>query len=289
MRHRIENGRSYHAFKEGKYVLPNDETENDRLDLQHMLFTLTFDGSLINHPQENGSSRRRVLDAGTGTGVWAIDYAEDHPESHVIGVDLSPTQPTFVPPNLTFYIDDLEDPWTFSTKFDLIHGRMLTGSIRDWPKFIQQSYDNLESDGWLELKDILLEFKSDDNTIPEGCAATKWGELMLEAADKFGAPLDSCKRYKQQLADAGFVDIVETMYKWPSNGWPRDPKFKEMGLWNYENLGNGASGLSMALFTRALGWTAEEVEVFLVDVRKDMRNHAIHGWWPIYVVYGRKP
>lgn len=52
---------------------------------------------------------------------------------------------------------------------------------------------------------------------------------MLEAADKFGAPLDSCKRYKQQLADAGFVDIVETMYKWPSNGWPRDPKFKEMG------------------------------------------------------------
>ncbi|KAL4731187.1 hypothetical protein ACLX1H_000148 [Fusarium chlamydosporum] len=294
MRHREENGRTYHAFKEGKYVLPNDEilsaqTENDRLDLQHMLFTLTFDGRLTNHPSSNQGSLRRVLDAGTGTGVWAMDYAEDHPETQVVGIDLSPTQPSFVPPNLTFYIDDLEDPWTFSYKFDLIHGRMLTGSIRDWPKFIQQSYDNLESGGWLELADILLELRSDDDTIPEGCAASKWGDLMLEAADKFGAPLDSCTRYKQQLLDAGFVDVVETTYKWPSNSWPRDPKFKEMGLWNYENLGNGASGLSLALFTRALGWTAEEVEVFLVNVRRDMKNRAIHGWWPIYVVYGRKP
>jgi hypothetical protein len=45
----------------------------------------------------------------------------------------------------------------------------------------------------------------------------------------------------------------------------------------------------MALFTRALGWTAEEVEVFLVGVRNDMKNPSVHGWWPIYVVYGRKP
>lgn len=54
---------------------------------------------------------------------------------------------------------------------------------------------------------------------------------MLEAADKFGAPLDSCRRYKQQLADAGFVDIVETIYKWPTSGWPKDPKYKEIGEW----------------------------------------------------------
>ncbi|KAM0235101.1 hypothetical protein ACHAPO_005895 [Fusarium lateritium] len=194
-----------------------------------------------------------------------------------------------VPPNLTFYIDDIEDQWTFSYKFDHIYARMMTGSIRDWPKFIQQSYDNLESGGWLELSDIILQLHSDDSTIPEGCAAARWGDLMLEAADKFGAHLDSCTRYKQQLLDAGFVDVVETIYKWPTNPWPRDPKFKEMGLWNYENLGNGASGLSLALFTRALGWTAEQVEVFLVDVRRDMKNRAIHGWWPIYVVYGRKP
>jgi hypothetical protein len=49
----------------------------------------------------------------------------------------------------------------------------------------------------------------------------------------------------------------------------------------YEDLGNGASGLSMALFTRALGWSQAEVEMFLVDVRRQMRDPAIHGWWPM--------
>lgn len=53
-------------------------------------------------------------------------------------------------------------------------------------------------------------------------------------------------------------------------------------MWAYENLGNGASGLSMALFTRALGWRSEEVEVFLVDVRKQMKDRSIHAYWPMY-------
>ena len=32
LRSRKENGRTYHAYKDGKYVLPDDETEKDRLD-----------------------------------------------------------------------------------------------------------------------------------------------------------------------------------------------------------------------------------------------------------------
>lgn len=46
-----------------------------------------------------------------------------------------------VPPNVTFYVDDLEDEWTYSYKFDFIYGRMLTGSIADWPRFIRQSFE----------------------------------------------------------------------------------------------------------------------------------------------------
>ena len=32
--HEKENGRSYHAFHAGKYVMPNDEGEQDRMDSQ---------------------------------------------------------------------------------------------------------------------------------------------------------------------------------------------------------------------------------------------------------------
>lgn len=52
-----------------------------------------------------------------------------------------------------------------------------------------------------------------------------------------------------------------------------------VGMWMYENFSGGVQGLSMALFTRGLGWSAEEVEAFLVDVRKDMKDTKIHGYY----------
>ncbi|KAK6223057.1 methyltransferase domain-containing protein [Colletotrichum tabaci] len=289
MQYREENGRTYHAFREGRYVLPNDAVENDRLDLQHHLCTLTFDEKLFLCPAGQDKPLCRVLDAGTGTGIWAMDFADVHPETLVTGVDLSPIQSPFVPPNVTFYIDDLEDDWTYSYKFDFVYGRMLTGSIADWPRFIHQSYEFLEPGGWIELTDILLDLQSDDGTVGPDCAAQRWAAHMREAAAIWKRPLDSCMFYKQQLAEAGFTNVTERVYKWPSNPWPKDGKFKELGMWTYENIGVGLSGLSLALFTRALGWSKEQLEVFLVDVRKDMKDRSIHGWWPIYVVYAQKP
>ena len=37
----------------------------------------------------------------------------------------------------------------------------------------------------------------------------------------------------------------------------------------------------MALFTRCLGWSPEEVTVFLTSVRKEMADKSIHAWWPM--------
>jgi tRNA1(Val) A37 N6-methylase TrmN6 len=45
-------------------------------DLQHHLFQLTFDGKLFNAPVDT-KKVFRVLDVGTGTGIWAIDYGTD--------------------------------------------------------------------------------------------------------------------------------------------------------------------------------------------------------------------
>lgn len=72
---------------------------------------MMLDGKLYTAPIPKDQKIHRVLDVGTGTGIWAIDYADEHPEVHVYGVDLSPIQPASVPPNVTFEVDDLEEPW----------------------------------------------------------------------------------------------------------------------------------------------------------------------------------
>ena len=43
------------------------------VDLQHHLFLLTLDGKLNLAPV---SKPQYVLDIGTGTGIWAIEYGE---------------------------------------------------------------------------------------------------------------------------------------------------------------------------------------------------------------------
>lgn len=65
------------------------------------------------------------------------------------------------------------------------------------------------------------------------------------------------------------------------NAWPKDKHLKVLGTWTHENISPAFYGLSVAAFTRLLGWTVEELEVFLVDVRKDFANPKIHAYFPV--------
>jgi SAM-dependent methyltransferase len=282
-----ENGRMYHALSRGKYILPNDDSENERLDVQHHHFLLTFDGQQYFAP--GADSAKRVLDAGTGTGAWAIDFADEHPDAEIIGVDLSPIQPLFVPPNCQFEVDDLEKEWTWTKPFDYIFSRMMVGSFADWNAYVQQAYDHLEPGGWIEMVDCLFPIDSDDGTLDDDQAIMKWINALIEASETLGRPLTDAKDHEQRLIDAGYENVHKKVFKWPTNSWPKDKKHKEIGFWTLANIGSGLEGLSLALLTRGLNWTQEEVLVFLAQVRLDLKNTKIHGYWPIVVVYGQKP
>jgi hypothetical protein len=52
---------------------------------------------------------------------------------------------------------------------------------------------------------------------------------MAEAASKMRGSADAATRYKSQLEDAGFINVQEIVYKWPTNRWPKDKKYKELG------------------------------------------------------------
>ncbi|KAL2108131.1 hypothetical protein VUR80DRAFT_4249 [Thermomyces stellatus] len=292
LRYREENGRTYHSYKDGAYLAPNDSAENERLDLQHTICLLTFGHRL--HCAPLTKEAPRVLDAGCGTGVWSIEFADENPDAQVTGVDLSPIQPAFIPPNVTFVVDDVEDDWTFSAPFDFIYSRFLTGSIKNWPRFFRQSFENLNPGGYIELLDSIYPVISDDGTLPPDSALRRWSEITNNAFRDSGRSLDTALNYEQQLAEAGFVNICVIREKWPTNRWPRDKKYKQLGIWALENCLSGLSSWTLAIFTRpksenGLGWSREEVEVFLADVRRDLKDTNIHAYIPVWTVYAQKP
>lgn len=49
------------------------QTELSRLDRQHLMWKTVLDGQLIKAPI---AKPKRVLDLGTGTGVWAVDFGK---------------------------------------------------------------------------------------------------------------------------------------------------------------------------------------------------------------------
>lgn len=52
---------------------------------------------------------------------------------------------------------------------------------------------------------------------------------MLGGCRRLGRSADSPVKFKAQMEAAGFVNVTETVYKWPSNRWPKEKKFKELG------------------------------------------------------------
>ncbi|EWY87303.1 hypothetical protein FOYG_11521 [Fusarium oxysporum NRRL 32931] len=154
-------------------------------EIQHNVWLLTLRGSLALFPK-GIEAAKRVLDVGTGTGYWAIEYADVFPQSEVIGVDLSPTQPTMVPINCTFEIDDLEKDWTWAKPFDFVFSRVMAGSFEDYNAFISKAYKALEPGGWFEMQDIVLPYKSDDGTLHADLELAKLGHYFCEASKTLG-------------------------------------------------------------------------------------------------------
>ncbi|RDW74828.1 hypothetical protein BP6252_05970 [Coleophoma cylindrospora] len=282
-----ENGRTYHAYKDGKYMLPNDETEMNRLDIQHKMWCITLDDKLYLAPLNK--STHRVLDLATGTGIWAVEFAKAYPSAEVLGTDLSLVEPLCVPPNCRFEVDDVEDDWTFPFQFDYIHGRCLASCFKDGPSVVDKAYNALAPGGYFELQDFQLH--QADN-ITQGTALHKWLDCMHQAAAKAGRPWkDKTKNYKKWLLERGFDNVKEETFRWPSNQiWPDSEKEKTLGNWwqlqiDYSVLEAG----STRLFTTYLGWSVEELAAFMALLKKDFRDPNMHIYAPIHVVYGRKP
>ncbi|KAK7963406.1 S-adenosyl-L-methionine-dependent methyltransferase [Apiospora saccharicola] len=308
-----ESGRRYHGYKEGSYLLPNDEAEQDRLDFQHAMMTLILGGKLAMAPIV--ATPKKVMDVATGTGIWALEFARANPGSYVVGTDLSKIQPEPEVPNCHFEKDDCEEDWLWDPNFDYIHIRQIVTGIRDPKRLFQQAYDNLLPGGWIEIQDGTMEL---DGEGVEDSHIRKWFDYCAAGATAKGFDVRKAKNYRSWLKDIGcrfppsfsipvfliflnctgqgvlkltknsVTEIQAHRFEVPCSPWPKDPQAARIGAYQQQNMHDGLRGVSYLLLRNA-GMSPEEIEEFVRATKVELREGKVKGYSYFYVVYGRKP
>ncbi|KAG6200483.1 hypothetical protein E4U10_002399 [Claviceps purpurea] len=288
----FENGRRYHRFREGHYNFPNEEEEQEREDMKHAMVKLLCSQNLHfapigNHPQE-------ILDIGTGTGIWAIEMGDSFPSANILGIDLSPIQPDWLPPNVRFMVDDAESPWLFPRNhFDYIHSRHTVMAIKDWDRLYGRAFEHLKSGGWMEMQEIHHRPRSAtmEGLVPVDHPVARFWTLVTEGLAALGVDLDisSGGILAEKMQQAGFTNVTERVFHVPIGTWPKNKLLKTVGLYWRTILLDGLQAIAMGPLTRGLRWHREQVEMLLMEVRQAYHDNNALMYMPLHVTYAQKP
>lgn len=123
------------------------------------------------------------MDIGCGSGAWCVEVADRYPSAIVVGMDLSPIQPTLVPTNCEFIVADLTQGLDFHDgSQDLVQSRyciplirtgnsriMMSGVTKDhWPVYMSEIYRICKpGSGWAQIIETSAYLYCDDNSVPK--------------------------------------------------------------------------------------------------------------------------
>ncbi|KAH7133077.1 S-adenosyl-L-methionine-dependent methyltransferase [Dactylonectria estremocensis] len=278
LEYRTIHGRTYHSEQgNAHYWGSNDEQQIELMDVTHHILTLGLGDKLHMAPLEK-EKVQQVIDIGTGT-------------AEVIGTDISPIQPSWVPPNVRFEIEDCNQEWTFASDFtDFIHMRWLFGSIKDWDALCSEAFRVCKPGAWFESLEASPVVSSDDNTVDPNSAMGHWGKFFIEGSKKLGNSVTVVEdgTQKKAMEKAGFINIQEFNFKNPIGDWPKDPVMKEMGAYTKYGLETDSEGFVLFM-AHILGWSRPEILVYIAHLRREMRSGKHHGYFAQKLVWGQKP
>ncbi|KAF4502376.1 hypothetical protein FAGAP_1389 [Fusarium agapanthi] len=232
---------------------------------------------------------KRVLDVGTGLGTWALEFATKHPSCSVLGVDIEPVHPPYTKSNCSFKTFDITHDWDIFNggNFDFIHVRQI-GDIGDKKKLIQSAFDNLRPGGWVEFTEWIAILQSPNHSL-NGTEFRRWNDLMEQGMRNFGTTLKYPEKFKPFLQEAGFERVIETRHGAPTNACYPGKKLQRIGHLMTQNWLFILEPLTMPVFTQGLGWSPEQVKMFLADVKKEIGNTKYHSFMTLITFCAQKP
>ncbi|KAK4074666.1 hypothetical protein Purlil1_12885 [Purpureocillium lilacinum] len=266
--YRSIHGRTFQNSRTTEYWGPNDDRQNNGLDIAHHFMMMLKGDRLFDAPIDRP---KRILDVGTGTGIWAMVMADAYPSAQITGTDISPIQPTWVPPNCISQIEDAQLEWTYRPEsFDFVHMRALYGSISDWAELYRQAYRALAPGGWVEDFEINIHLHSDIPEVrddPEHIFK-RWAKIFWEGGDRIDRTLRIANTAPCASSSSG-----------PAS--PADPKMKQIGAYNLAFMDESLEGFALFILKESMGWKYEEVQLFVMEMRKAIRNPRIR---PTYLM-----
>lgn len=237
-----------------------------------------------------GENPQNILDMGTGTGIWAIEMGDLYPGASILGMDLSPIQPQWVPPSVKFMVDDVESPWLRPLNhFDYIHARHTVMAIRNWPQLMRRVYDHLKPGGWFELQEIHHRPQCHDGSMPPDHPVAQYWDLVTSGLAALGVDFNAALSLADMMRNAGFINVETRIFHVPIGIWPKNKVLKMVGLYWRTILVDGLSPIALGPYTRGLRWTKEQVDVWLVHVRQAYMEGWVHAHMPLFVICGQKP
>ncbi|KAF4830126.1 Secondary metabolism regulator LAE1 [Colletotrichum tropicale] len=277
--HQFEFGRRYHNYRHGRYPLPNDEREANREDMKHAMMLELTDGKLFYSPI--GENPHKIIDVGTGT------VADAFPAAEILGIDLSPMQPTWIPPNVKFLVDDAEDDWLSGDDFDFVHLRYMISFLKNIDKFIGQAYNHMKPGAWIEFQELHMYPHCDDGTAGDNCQLTEFFDIVVSSFLRFGANFHKARDFRHHLEGAGFKEIRCEVKKVPIGTWAKDEILRLCGLY----LKNAIKDVLPAMQKpfEANGLSPVETEVWNAIARKEIEDNSKHRYFNFYFWYAQKP
>jgi hypothetical protein len=95
---------------------------------------------------------------------------------------------------------------------------------------------------------------------------------MAQAQVNDGIDPDPSPKFRTMMEETGFINIREQPLQWALGSWPKGSREKLIGRIMVDNCLQACRPGGLALFTKRLGWTVEQVEAFMPSVESDIKN-----------------
>lgn len=86
--------------------------------------------------------------------------------------------------------------------------------------------------------------------MPPDYPVNEWWGFVAKGLEHFGKDIHAVLKLKEQLVEAGFVNVEEKIIKTPIGTWPKDKNLKTVGLYWRSSINDGLEGLSLGPFVR---------------------------------------